>query len=446
LIGSFSIVLSFHQLPDGMRRNLLFEAGYAVCNGVFAGLALLAQVTVVRGLGGSEAAVLVTAAMPASILQPLWVGLANRFRLQHMVLASGTLRCLPLLAVAFGPGPWMFAVLVASTYLLAGPLSLAVPSLYKYMYADSHRGRIIGLLRLCQHLVTVPAVLGSAWLMDREPSLYRLLFPAAGAVGLLGLLFYSRLRIPTDLPGERALATASGSVSGFLRVLRQDRNFRLFQSTIFLTGAGFLMTRAVWIYLLAVEFNLSQLELAFLVQVMPLVLSGLTAPLWGGYIDRTSPVAGRIAFALLGIFAYGLLFASFFWQALGLAYAGAVLRGLVLGAAEVSMTTGNLYFSLRRERAALYESASAVLQGARGLLMPALGWQLFLLMGSYLMLAPTVLNLWSLYLAMKLWELDRRESILMNPPAQGAAPPSPAVDCPAGIRPCRLTPLPTPTC
>jgi hypothetical protein len=180
--------------------------------------------------------------------------------------------------------------------------------------------------------------------------------------------------------------------------------------------------------LLAAEFDLSQFQIALLVQVMPLVLSGLTAPLWGGYIDRTSPIAGRIAFALLGVFAYALLFASFFWHVLLLSYVGAVLRGLVLGAAEVSLTTGNLYFSLRRERAAVYESASSVLQGTRGLVMPWLGWQLFALTGAYLLLTPAVLNLWSLLLALKLMEIDRRESVVVDGPSDSPAivpPPEP---------------------
>jgi hypothetical protein len=88
----------------------------------------------------------------------------------------------------------------------------------------------------------------------------------------------------------------------------------------------------------------------------------------------------------------------------------------VLGAAEVATTAGNLYFSVYRERAALYESISSLFQGIRGLCMPVLGWLLFLALHEWLFLVPTVLNAWSLWLALKLWKLDRA-----TPPAEALA-------------------------
>jgi MFS family permease len=173
------------------------------------------------------------------------------------------------------------------------------------------------------------------------------------------------------------------------------------------------MSRAAWLTLLKEQFQLSQLELAFLVQVMPIILGGITSPAWGVFIDRTSPVAGRVAFALLGIFAYAAMFASFAANWIAMAYLGAVLRGMVLGAAEVSLTTGNLYFSVQRERAALYESISALFQGVRGMLMPLVGYVLFSQINSMLFLFPALLNSWSLVLAVRLYRRDRAETPAM---------------------------------
>jgi hypothetical protein len=396
-----------------MRRNLRYEVAYSACNGVVSGLALLAQITVIGSLGGGAAAVAVlTAALPgSSLIHPLWAEAARRYRLKSLALCSGALRCLPLLLIAGVAEPWLFTALIVLFNLCGGPVTLAVPSLYKYTYADSHRGRIIGVLRTVQHGVAIPAMLGSAWLMDREPWLYQVLYPVAGLVGLLGLVFYQRLDIPTDCPRDRAQLSERATLQSIRKVLHTDANFRLFQTTIFLTGAGFLMSRAILIYLLRDDYHLSQLELSFLVQVMPVVLSALTSPAWGAFMDRTSPVAGRVAFAWLGVFAYAALFASFYWHWLALAYTGAVLRGMVLGAAEVSLTTGNLYFSVRPERAALYESISSLFQGIRGLCMPLVGYLLFLQLHAFLFLVPTVLNAWSLVLAVKLWRRDREEGV-----------------------------------
>ena len=114
-----------------------------------------------------------------------------------------------------------------------------------------------------------------------------------------------------------------------------------------------------------------------------------------------------MAFALLGVFAYLALFLSFYGEWLWMAYVGAIVRGLVLGAAEVSLTTGNLFFSMTPDRAALYESISSLFQGFRGLVMPFLGFVLFSQIGVWLFLFPTVLNAWSLVLAVQLMRRGR---------------------------------------
>jgi hypothetical protein len=48
-----------------------------------------------------------------------------------------------------------------------------------------------------------------------------------------------------------------------------------------------------------------------------------------------------------------------------------------------------------------------VFQGIRGLTMPLLGWLLFQHVSIFLLLAPTVLNVWSLAAAVQLWRRTR---------------------------------------
>jgi MFS family permease len=413
-----SRLLGLSELSPAVRRNLALELVYNVSAGAVTGLAHLGQVTVLGSLdGGAATTTIMVAAFPAAnVLQPLWASAARRFRLQSLALASGALRCFPLLAIGWVSDAWLFTALIVAFYFVAGPQALAVPSLYKYNYPDSHRGRIIGLLRLVQNGVAMPVMLGCAALLDFEPTLYQIVYPIGGVIGLVGLFFYAGLRIPDDVPEQRAAQSERPTLSSIAEVLRRDQNFRLFQATIWLTGAGFLMSRPIWLYLLRDMFGLSQFELSLLVQVMPVVLGAITSPAWGWLIDRTTPVAGRVAFAWLGIFAYAAIFASFVGEWLWLAYAGAILRGLVLGAAEVATTAGNLYFSVYRERAALYESISSLFQGVRGLCMPLLGWLLFQGLHEFLFLLPTALNAWSLVLAVRLYRRDRAE-----PPAEALA-------------------------
>jgi len=403
------------DLTPTARRNFGLELIYSLGTGVVAGLILVAQVVAVGSLGDSSTAVtLMVAAQPAlSLLLPIWAFVARYWRLQSLGVAGGTLRCLPLLAVAWVDQPWQLALVVFLYHLLGGPASLAVPALYKYAYPDAHRGKIMGLLRLAQHSVTVPLLLSVSIWCDAQPDAYQLAYPVGGCLGLLGVFAYYFRRVPSDDPRARREVSERPTLGGMRHLLATDRKFSLFQATIFLTGVGFLMSRAVWLYLLRQQFHLPQFMITLLVLVLPLVLGGLTSPLWGAYIDRTSPVAGRVAFALVGIPAYLAFFGSFYLDVLFLAVVGAVLRGVVLGAAEVATTTGNLYFAERPERAALYESVSSVFQGFRGMTMPAVGWILYqgcdalLWPPALVFLIPTTFNVWSLMLAVRLWKEDR---------------------------------------
>jgi MFS family permease len=390
---------------------------YGIGAGVLSGLILVAQVVAVGSLGDkSQSATMMVAAQPAlALLLPLWAMVARHYRLFDLVLVGGALRCLPLLAVGWIDQPWQLAIVVVLYYLLGGPATLAIPALYKYAYPDKHRGKIIGILKMVQNGITVPVLIGVSLWSDIEPTAYQLAYPFGGCLGLLGVIAYQFRRIPSDNPHTRRTLSESPSWSGMQQVLKVDKQFRLFQATIFLTGAGFLLSRGVWLYLLRDHFHLSQFFITLLVMIFPVILGGITSPFWGWLIDKTSPVAGRVAFALMGIPAYLALFASFYLDWLILAFIGAAFRGVVLGAAEVATTTGNLYFAEKPERAALYESISSVFQGIRGMSMPPLGWALyqsFLVLGwttSLVFLIPMVFNGWSLWIALGLWKDERQE-------------------------------------
>ncbi|HQR07310.1 MAG TPA: MFS transporter [Gemmatales bacterium] len=405
------------DLDPTTRRNFVLELLFGIGTGVLSGLILVAQVVAVGSLGDkSQSATMMVAAQPAlALLLPLWAMVARHYRLFDLVLIGGTLRALPLLAVGWIDQPWQLAIVVVLYYLLGGPATLAIPALYKYAYPDKHRGKIIGILKMVQNGITVPVLIGVSLWSDIEPTAYQLAYPIGGCLGLLGVIAYQFRRIPSDNPQARRTLSESPSWSGMQHVLKIDRQFRLFQATIFLTGAGFLLSRGVWLYLLRDHFHLSQFFITLLVMIFPVILGGITSPFWGWLIDKTSPVAGRIAFALMGIPAYLALFASFYLDWLILAFIGAAFRGVVLGAAEVATTTGNLYFAEKPERAALYESISSVFQGIRGMSMPPLGWALYqslLVLGwttSLVFLIPMVFNGWSLWIAWGLWKDEQQE-------------------------------------
>lgn len=408
-----------HELDSITRRNFLLELLYNLSTGVVSGLILVAQVVAVGSLkDNSLAATVMVASQPAlALLLPMWAIVARHTRLFSLAIGGGILRCIPLVLVGLVDQSWQLALVVMAYHFLGGPATLAIPSLYKYAYPDQHRGKIIGILKLVQNSITVPVLIGVSLWSDYDPAAYQIAYPLGGVLGLVGVLAYWLRRIPSDDPHARRTMSESPSWNGMRQVLANDNNFKLFQATIFLTGAGFLLSRGVWLYLLRDHFQLSQFTITLLVMIFPVILGGITSPFWGWLIDRTSPVAGRIAFALMGIPAYLSIFASFYFDYLWLAFLGAALRGIVLGAAEVATTTGNLYFAETRERAALYESISSVFQGLRGMTMPPLGWVVYQSLGwlhwpgSLMFVVPTVFNLWSLLIAWRLWHAEKQERL-----------------------------------
>lgn len=409
----------WNALDAVTRRNFLLEIVYCIGAGIVSGLVLVAQVVAVGSLGDRSlyATVMVAAQPSLALLLPFWAQAARTYRLFDLAIIGAALRCLPMLAVAWIDEPWQLTAVVIGYYLFGGPATLAIPALYKYAYPDEHRGKMIGILRLVQNGLTVPVLVGVSLWCDVEPSAYQIAYPIGGVIGLLGVMVYSLRKIPSDSPEQRRERSEPATWSGMQEVIRKDVSFGLFQATIFLTGAGFLLSRGVWLYLLREHFHLSQFSITLLVMIFPVILGGITSPFWGWLIDRTSPVAGRVAFALMGIPAYFALFASFYFDWLFLAFLGAALRGVVLGAAEVSTTTGNLYFADKPERAALYESISSVFQGLRGMTMPPLGWALyqsllwFSLPTALMFLTPLAFNFWSLVIAWRLWKQDQHERI-----------------------------------
>ncbi|MEM1211846.1 MAG: hypothetical protein AAGI68_06045 [Planctomycetota bacterium] len=277
--------------------------------------------------------------------------------------------------------------------LIAGMVTLR-SQVWRNNYRRAVRGRITSRLIMLAALIlgTAPTLLYR--LLDGDPQRFRLVYPLAAAIAIVGAWSFSRVR----LRGEKALLhyethgdpdhpVAQDNPSparriGALTILRRDRLFRSYMVFQFLMGLGNLMAEAAVIKLTidligggqgsdpgsgGFAFGLA----TFLTVTLPFVFAGLTLPLWARYLDRVHILEFRSRHAVLfaGVqLVYGLAAAT---GLLALLAVGRVVQGVARGGGMLAWQLGHNDFTDRR-LAAVYMGVHVTLTGVRGLIAPFL--------------------------------------------------------------------------
>ena len=373
-----------HTLPYSTRAAYHHESRYSVLKGMRWGVALLAWVVVEKLMGGSEWHLsALGAAMPASLLiAPMWAQLGRRVGMKSVAVGA-SLACSLLLLLAGLPLPLTaFTVLACGVMFTLGPTSVAETALYKANYPDSHRSRTVGLLRMSAFAGTGVAGLAAGWYLRDQPGSALLVFPLAGLIGLLGTVYLARIRVR----GRNAPRTDRGSRLGLAEaaaVVRSDRRFVVYQVGYLLAGSAHFLSFPFLVKALNRELSADAVAIAIVLTLIPSLLQAATAPFWGRWLDRVTPIAARVIFSMMLACCYACFLVGALWQAYWLFCVGAALRGLALGGSTVVWATGSLYFAGSRDQAAAYTSVHASLTGLRGAVMPFVGAVLYLNIGSW---------------------------------------------------------------
>jgi MFS family permease len=401
------------------RQNLTAESLFSAFNGVYMALAILAApVVAVVGLraGPLELTILVAAFPVGVFFGPLWAGLGRRIGMRRLVLLMAAGANLPLFALLWVDQSWLFTLLVGISQVMNSAMRMGQSSLYHALYPQSVRGRVLGRLTFWTFLTMVPTILAAGWLLDKSHEMYRLLYPVAGLCGLVGCLFYARLRLPDgvpetvpDRPDQRRRALAAAA-----KVFERDPAFRFFQAAFFLSGSAFFMSTHVILLLVSETFRWRAFDLALWMSVVPQLLLALSSPAWGPVLDRIGIVRCRLLVA--GVMTSYL---ACYW--LGLAFelpllvcVGSVLQGVSNGGGQLTWSLASSHFAPSTEEVPLYNGIHFVLNGVRGLLLPWVGSVLWVLVGPWAVLAALVTSLGSVPLIVHSLRYEP-----LRPPADG---------------------------
>jgi hypothetical protein len=381
-----------------LYHNLRMECLFNALNGIFMGTILNAShVIALKSLHANQWHItILTCAFPCgAFLGPLWAQLGERWGMQKLVLRMAIWANIPLFLVPFIdwiPGGYVadgFTLLVAISQLAYSAMRMGQSSLYHATYPREVRGRVLGWLVFWNFLTMIIAIVSIGYFVDAEygqnPANYRWLCPLAALFGLAACLAYAQVK-PVQVVRETAQSFGS-AYQAARRVLTHDHAYRRFQIGYFLSGSAFFLSIHLVLVMCKQDLGFSSVELALWLAVVPQAMLAVTSPFWGRLMDKLGIEASRLFIASTMTVYLTCYLVGILWNIPALIIIASVLRGVAEGGGQVTWALASVQFAPRSEEVPIYNGIHFWLNGVRGLVMPWIGTQLFVLYGVYSLIA-----------------------------------------------------------
>jgi MFS family permease len=357
------------------RAHLQVEALSSLFLGIFGLYEFVAK----KSLNAAdwEIVVLVSAAPAFNILAFFWSYVMEGRPKRPFILWTGILCRGALLLTAIATQSLPFVLLCCATFL-ADPVY--IPAWNSIMQANYHpawRGRMLGRVSLWTKPIFLAAALGTGEILRQDPGAYRLLFPVAGALGLLAYLRVAYLRVRHDPDRERTeprpILSFFSALGNFRRILRENPDFDAFERNFFLYGIAFMILLPTHVLLLTDHLHMDYREISFAKLVLFQLAMALCAPFAGRYFDRWGAVRTAAAsFAALALYPIGLL-AAFLTRRVEFVYGASIGYGVAMAGVNGAWSLGAMHFSGRKDSAA-FMGVHVTAVGVRGALAPFIGY------------------------------------------------------------------------
>ncbi len=335
-------------------------------------------------------AVATVAAAPsvANIISFAWVRLAhgrpkvsfiNGLQISMLVLVA---------ALALIPRTPMGLHLLVLSVALSRVFYAGVQTLRSAVWASNYpsRGRasLTGRLTTVQSEIVAVAGLLIGLSMEWDARSYHVIMPVLALVGLFGVQRFSRIRVRQHRrlialeQHAELLDRPSFNPAAMMRVLTGDRAFAGFMLCQMLLGMGNLMMGPILTVLLKDRFGMGY-EGVMVNHTIPLVVLPIFIPMWARLFDRVHIVWFRAIHSWSFVLAIAVNLVAALQADVWLLYFGAVLKGVAFGGGALAWSLGHLDFA-PAERSSQYMGVHVTLTGVRGLLAPALGMQMYVLL------------------------------------------------------------------
>jgi hypothetical protein len=279
-------------------------------------------------------------------------------------------------------GLWILVIgAVGARMCWSGVVTLR-STVWRANYPRHARARFAGKLSAVQALVMTLAGLAIGAGMRAHDDAFRLLYPIAALVGLVGAWIYGGLRVRGHralLRAERADRHLVGSRASPLqlrRVLLADARFRRYMTCMFVFGTGNLMVSAPLVIMLKDQFALDPLTAVLIASSVSMLLMPVSIPIWSRLLDRVHVIRFRAVHSWAFVASTAMLLAGAVTRHVELLWAGAVLKGVAFGGGVLGWNLGHHDFA-PVQRASQYMGVHVTLTGIRGLLAPMIGVSLY---------------------------------------------------------------------
>jgi hypothetical protein len=361
----------FARLPLTDRITHWWDLWSALCMGVFSGGCLTFLSVAARRSGVSDAGMAFMLTMP-------YVGMLSGVLLGHLADRHGPMPFFTwptaasravLLALPFTAGPAGFLAFASAHHLLGNLGGPSYASLMRSNFSEHHRARLMGNVRILVVVVTGLVSWGAGALLETRAEAWRWVFGAATVVGLLAVVFFSRIK------ARRATSAAAGTpgLAAALRVLRGNGAFLGFLAAQFLCALPGKLAAALEPIRFVDELHIGWQDAGFVLGTVGSLVSVGGFLAWPRLLRRASPfVLLALVTALAGV-RYGVI-----------AMASRPLHLLPVSALGGFLGAGweivALYCVLRLVEPARFSVAMGLhttLVGVRGLLGPSVGTWLY---------------------------------------------------------------------
>ncbi|MFO7609663.1 MAG: MFS transporter [Candidatus Krumholzibacteriia bacterium] len=294
-----------------------------------------------------------------------------------------------------------FVVLLGIVYFFSAMVYPAQNSILQANLRPERHGQVFGLGSRVQLLTAAVTSLAVGAVLERDPDLFRWVYPTLGVLGFGYPLLLASLPGPVarvaNEPGVfavprlpagpirwgRVLRTLASPFVETARTFRAAPDFRRYEDAFMIYGVAFMMLAPVVPLFFAHELNLSYQQITTARVLIASLGVGLLGPLAGRLMDRIKPARlCAISFGLMALFPVTLALGKYLLpgEPVGAAYLAFAVYSVGMAGINVAWNVGSISFA-PPGLGGRYQAIHVALVGARGLLGPLIGFVILEFLG-----------------------------------------------------------------
>lgn len=302
-------------------------------------------------------------------------------KLKSNVLWAGFFMRAPFFLCFWFDSAW-FVIAAAVNYMFF--YRAAIPAwleIIKRNMGEGKRNKAFSISSAIGYGEGVLLALGCGALLDKDPSLWKILFLISAAIGLLSLIPQSRIAVEgedeiVERPSVKEVIVRPWRDS--YRLMRQRLDFSRFQWGFMVSGFGLMLIQPA-LPLFAVDIlGVSYLEMAAAISIAKGLGFALSSPIWARWIDRIH-IFKMASFVFLAIGLFTILLSFSVWSVAWL-YIAYFWYGVGQGGSHLVWNMSGPIFS-GKEESSSYTGVNVVMAGLRGAVAPPLGGWLAICLG-----------------------------------------------------------------